>query len=154
MNIPNKREIVIVLIGLATMFAFGRYSVTSPPDTKVTENKHSDTKTDEAKDTHVVTHTVTVQEPTGAVKTDTTTTTDVVAHEETNTVVEDKTVSQTTQQKRSKINISAIVGTQIGSNFGQPLYGISAQKTFLGPVTVGAFGLNNGTIGVSVGLDF
>ena len=154
MTIPNKREIIAVAVGLAFMFALGRYSAPSQSNTKATEDKHSDTKTEEAKDTHVVSHTVITKEPTGAVKTDTTTTTDVVVHEDTDTIVADKTTSETTQQKRSKINISAIVGTQIGSNFGQPIYGVSAQKQFIGPLTIGAFGLSNGTVGVSLGLDF
>ena len=153
MNIPNKREIVVVAVGLVTMFAAGRYSVTYPPNIKVAETKNQDTKTDEAKDTHVFTHTVSIKEPEGTVKTDTTTTTDVVVHEETNTVVEDKTVSQTTQQKRSKINVSAIVGTSLQTP-GVPIYGVSVQKEFVGPVTIGVFGLQNGTLGVTVGLNF
>ena len=35
-----------------------------------------------------------------------------------------------------------------------PLYGISANKEFIGPITIGAFGLTNGTIGLSIGVNF
>lgn len=76
-----------------------------------------------------------------------------------NTTTDTKKVTDTqkdivvTAPKSSIINISALAGLDTGRGF-VPTYGISASKELIGPITVGAFGLTNGTIGVSVGLNF
>ncbi len=51
---------------------------------------------------------------------------------------------------RSKVNLSALVGT----DFTSPAYGLHVSKEFLGPITLGAWGLTNKTVGLSVGLNF
>lgn len=50
-----------------------------------------------------------------------------------------------------KLNVSALVGTTFPLN---PVFGVSANKEILGPVTAGAWGLSNGTFGLSLGLNF
>lgn len=127
---------LLALIVSLTSFAFGRY--TAPhPDVK------SEVKTDINKDTHKTT--VIVKDTSG---------------KETTTITED-TVKRTTQTsesvvttKSSKINISALIGNDFSRRDIVPLYGLSANKEFLGPITVGAFALTTGVIGVSIGLNF
>lgn len=50
-------------------------------------------------------------------------------------------------------NISALTALDVPSSL-TPVYGISVTREVLGPITVGAFGLTNGTVGVSVGVTF
>ena len=84
--------------------------------------------------------------------------------EETTTITEDnhsdtkENVQQNTSTiirapAKSKLNVSALVAIDHLTDL-TPKYGISVSKEFLGPVTIGAFGLTNGTIGVSLGIDF
>lgn len=56
--------------------------------------------------------------------------------------------------KGSTINISALVAKDFSGSTDKPLYGASISKEFIGPVTIGAFGLSNGIIGLSVGINF
>jgi hypothetical protein len=51
---------------------------------------------------------------------------------------------------RSKLSLSALAGTDLRS----PVYGAHVSKEILGPVSVGIFGLTNGTFGASIGLNF
>ena len=51
------------------------------------------------------------------------------------------------------MNISALVGVDLPNSL-KPLYGASFTKQFLGPISIGAWGLTNGTLGVSVGINF
>lgn len=53
---------------------------------------------------------------------------------------------------RSRINISLLAGATIP--LSPPIFGISAQRDFIGPITIGAWGLTNRTIGLSLGLNF
>lgn len=51
------------------------------------------------------------------------------------------------------INLSALVANDFTA-IPKPLYGLSISKEFLGPITVGAFGLTNGVVGLSLGYNF
>lgn len=51
----------------------------------------------------------------------------------------------------SKFNISVLAGTSVPVNM---VFGVSANKAILGPITAGAWGLSNGTVGLSLGLNF
>lgn len=95
-------------------------------------------------DVQTVTHTVTL--PSGAVDT-TTTTTDHTQKIET----DNKT---SIVLKSSKLNISALIANDFSRGLLVPTYGVSIQKEFIGPLTLGAFGLTNGVVGLSVGLNF
>lgn len=66
-------------------------------------------------------------------------------------------VSKQIQQvgvKRSKINISALVGTEFTRL--QPIYGLHVSKEFLGPITLGIAYINSydGLIFISGGVNF
>ncbi len=53
----------------------------------------------------------------------------------------------------SKVTLSALGGVDI-HNLSTPIYGVSISKPILGPLTAGAWGLNTGAVGVSIGLSF
>jgi hypothetical protein len=54
---------------------------------------------------------------------------------------------------KPKVNVSALAGVST-TDSRKPVYGISVSKEFIGPITLGAFGLTNGIIGISVGVNF
>lgn len=154
MILTTKTKYVIALILIMTAFATGRFSVQKSV-VKSTTSLVSDSKTNQNSDTHTQTTITTVKTPDGTVKTiqqisqvkdvQTTTTADTTIHSQT-------TVTPT---KTNTINISALVGNDFSHGLGiTPIYGVSASKEILGPITAGVFGLNNGVIGVSVGLNF
>lgn len=132
---------VLVGAGLIILVtaAVTRYSFPQIKTQTVTVEKeviHNDVRT--------VVHTVT--QPNGV--SDTTTT--IIDH----TVKTDiaKSVSITT--RAPTLNISALVANDFSKGLLIPAYGVSVSKQVLGPITVGGFGLTNGTIGLSVGLNF
>lgn len=132
MKLSSKLAISVVVI--ITTYAFGRYS--ARPDTK--------TQVLTAVKTDTVTKTIVNKKPSGE-----TTTTTIEEH-----ITDTKRLDKTTTEagKRSLINLSALGG--LDTRTLQPVYGISANKEFIGPITVGAWGLTNGSVGVSVGWTF
>lgn len=138
-------KIVAVLIVLGLTFAGGRYSATSSKSTDVSTTKQQQ---EEDQTSHTVT--VITKAPDGTEKTTTTTDTNTKVTEKDKTT-DDK---QTVTLKGAKLNVS-LLGAIDTSTAGHPLeYGLSVSKEFVGPITAGVWGLNNGTLGVSVGLDF
>jgi hypothetical protein len=118
----------------------------------VDDKKDSDTKKDEQ--THTQTKIVEVKQPDG---TDTKTT---IISQVKNDEIEAKKDEQThvdqtvTPQPKSTMNISVLAGTRLINPDGVPLYGAEFTKQFIGPTRMGVWALNNGTVGVSLGLDF
>jgi hypothetical protein len=53
---------------------------------------------------------------------------------------------------RDDYNVSIMAGA--GLPYTNPVFGASIQKRFIGPVTLGVWGLSNKTGGVSIGLNF
>lgn len=148
MTMLTRNEIIIISIGLVVAFAFGRYSV-SPPDTKTIESVKTDT--DIQKDTSTHKETTITKDPKGNEITKIVEDTNTSTKKSTDTVANIDT--SVTAQKKGTINISGLAGTGIFSGL-TPVYGVSASKEFIGPITVGAFGLTNGILGVSIGLNF
>ena len=95
-----------------------------------------------------------MKQPNGAVQTTETIDTNIIAH--TNTEQIDKTMLQqtTTPAKTQTLNLSVLAAVNPVNRDFAPVYGASLTKEFIGPVTIGAFGLTNGTLGVSIGLNF
>lgn len=150
--IPENKKLYLVLIALLVAFAIGRYSAggsstKSTEDKKTTDTKQVDTNT------HSQTTTTVTEDPNGTKKTTTVVTTDTTTKSKDTEVITDRTTQSTTPTKRNTINISALVGVDISKGF-IPSYGISASKEFIGPITIGAFGLTSGTVGLSLGLNF
>lgn len=75
---------------------------------------------------------------------------------ETRTVVTEEINSRTKTVTKPgpKVNVSALAGVDTTSSILKPVYGISVSKEFIGPITVGAYGLTNGTVGLSLGVNF
>jgi hypothetical protein len=149
MNLKYEIGALIVIWVLA--FSLGRCSVQpSKVETKIETNTDTETKID--KNVHKSTVTVTEQEPSGAVKTTTKTIedTEVQKHVDTETVAH--TAQTITPPKTSTLNVSGLVGIDLSRQM--PVYGVSINKQLIGPITVGAYGLTNGTLGVSFGINF
>lgn len=148
MDLTTKTKIIVSIVVMAVAFASGRYSVSNPTvKTHEVVNTDSDTKVN--KETHKVT---TITEDKDGKKTTTITEdSDTKADKTTDT---NKTLDQTvTPQKTGTVNISALAGLSFDGTF-KPAYGASVSKELIGPLIVGAFGLTNGTIGLSLGLNF
>lgn len=139
-----------ILILILVSFAAGRYSA-SKPEVKQTTVSDDTVKQTENKDTHTVTTSKTIEQPSGVKEVDVTITTDIVSHR--NEVQTDDSMTKTDiiPPKTNTVNLSALVGFQ---GFFTPVYGASISKQLFGPVTIGGFGLTNGTFGVSLGLNF
>jgi len=139
----NKYFIYAVILIVA--FAFGRYSV-KQNITQVTN------ETEKSKDTDKNVHTVIeiVKLPDGTEKT--------IKTIDSNTKTTEKSVTNSsttsTPVKRSTLNISALAANDFDKHGILPVYGVSFNKELFGPVTVGAFGLTNKTIGLSIGVNF
>lgn len=134
-------------------FASGRYSIQSPT-TKITTTTHTTTQQDQVKDTHTQTTITVLKTPDGTVKT--TKIIDQVADVKTDTtkVQDKKSLDISIPPKTNTLNISALVANDFSRGLLVPTYGASVTKEILGPITIGGFGLTNGTIGVSIGLNF
>jgi hypothetical protein len=147
---PKIRLAILVLVTSAASFGFGRWSVKTTSTTKtsvaqshVTDDKNAHTR-------------VTVTDVKAKDGTETKT---IVADRVSDDVITTNSAVATTQiaavkGKTSNINISLLGANDLSKGALIPTYGLSVTREVLGPVTVGAFGLMNGTVGVSVGLDF
>ncbi len=129
MTITQKILGIAFIASLAIAYIAGHKSISN--------NKTDTTETD-----HTKTTIITIKEPNGTTKT--TTTIDDKKNKDTISIIPIKT---------QKTNISAIIAEDF-KHKDIPLYGISFTREFIGPVTLGAFGLTNGTIGLSVGVSF
>jgi hypothetical protein len=148
-----QRYLSTITICILVAFAVGRYSVQSP-STKVKETDNKTTQQQTAKDTHTKTTITIVKQSDGATKTVETIDTSITAH--TTTEQQDKLSLQqtTTPPKTQPLNLSVLASVNPIKGEMQPVYGASITKQLLGPVSVGLFGLTNGTMGVSIGLNF
>lgn len=84
---------------------------------------------------------------------------DKAGREKTVTTIDSKTdvvikKQENLTKESSKTNVSALIGNDFSKSIPQPIYGISVNRQYWGPVTIGAFGFNNGLLGVSIGLNF
>ena len=153
MTMLTKTEIVIISAGLVVAFAFGRYSAeqisTKTASTQVTDTKQNQTISDKKKVT-----TTETKKPDGTSQTVTQVDEDVETTIATKTDETSKSTVSSVPAARSKTNISILGANDFSRGLLIPTYGISVNREVLGPVTVGAFGLMNGTIGVSVGVNF
>lgn len=132
------------IVALIVAFGIGRYSSRS-------SSVKIDTKTDTTKQTDTDTHKTTVITKDSSGKEVTTITEDTTT--DTKRTTDTKTDSAVTPPKTSIINVSALAGLDTSRGF-VPTYGVSVNREILGPLTIGAFGLTNGTIGLSLGVNF
>lgn len=170
-----RRRILAVAVIFAVGLAFGRY--TAPEKVKIekeivtveaTEKKVDENlKTNTNRDRNVRKMVVEVTYPDGRKETRTEYTEDSTTNrvaektkdslENTQKTITERTVEETTYRK-SDLSISVIAGSQFstsgGISAGSVCYGGHIQKSLIGPITVGIWGLSNGTAGGSLGLLF
>lgn len=149
--LSTKVKVLVIAGSLLLAFAGGRYSATIT--SKFTETVKTDTKIKDDKAIDTKTTTVTVKQPNGA---ETTTTTSETKTVDKLTENQDQTtnIQKTTTSGGSKINISIIGAEDFTRGLAGPTYGLSVSKEILGPITIGAFGLRSGVIGLSIGVNF
>ena len=120
----------------------------------LTNTAITDTKTQIDDTTATKTHTVTVtlKKPDGTTSTtqttDTTSRSNIIENQDETT----KTVTQA--QKKSTMNVSILAANDFTKPTIIPRYGVSVTKELIGPLTFGVFGVNNGVVGISLGLNF
>lgn len=134
-----KYKLLILLALLAVAFSFGRYSVQGKQVTQSQETTNTGERT----------HTVTIVTEEHGKKV-TRVTEDAVV----NTV--SKEIVKSTLQvvpKRSAFNVSVLGGALLQTR-PELVYGLSVSKEFIGPITGGLFGLSNGILGLSIGINF
>lgn len=144
----NYRKLGLCILALAIAFASGRYSVSQPEvrtsnqDTKketINENKETKKKT------------VIVKNKDGSETT--TITEDTKDKRRDSTIDKSKSSSEVIPQKVGTLSVAALLGVDSQSEWKR-VYGASVSKQFIGPISVGLFGLTNGTVGCTVGLNF
>jgi len=159
--LKTRTKIIILVVALIGSFALGRYTV---PEKKIEEKKTTEDKTKDVtkekkqkkhKKTHIVKEEKTAPDGSKTVVT-------IIDHDtKTDTSSDSKTAIEghkTTEDKvitvrgDSKVTLSALGGIDILS--GKPIYGASLTKPVLGPLTLGIFGLSNGSVGASIGFTF
>lgn len=157
----TKYKVIGVTVSLVTAFAFGRYTVPEhiKIETKVVEverKKESidkDVNQNKRKET-TITETV---KPDGTKEVTTKIIEDTVKEDKSKVAkVEADTKKEDTvkdiKKESGRVDISALAGYDF--NKGQMTYGASVSRPILGPITLGAWGLVNGTVGMSAGLQF
>ncbi len=133
------------VIALVIAFAVGRYTVHKDAVETTTESKQK-----EVDKNHTVTTIVIKKQPDGT--TETTQVIDSTTKNTVNTLVNTSAREEVARQN-PVINISLLAGFDYSQPL-KPLYGISASKEILGPMTVGVFGLTNHVVGLSIGVNF
>jgi hypothetical protein len=155
-------KVIIGVVYTAACLALGAYLV--PEKTKIVTKVAEAEKVVDRDDTkkeinrHKETKIVAVTETDGKKEVTTTITEDtgVNTEKKTNDTLSDNkltTVDKEIVRGSSKVTISALFATNASSPNGIS-YGLSVTKPIFGPITVGLFGIANGTCGLSLGLTF
>lgn len=139
-NMETKTKIFLGAILLLASFAIGRFTANSGVNTDTKDSKVIDT------DSHVTTTIVETKKPDGETQKTT------VIKRDTDTIITDKKETQTETTKKPLMNVSVLAGLDYKTRL--PAYGATVSKEFIGPITLGVFGLTNGVVGITVGLDF
>lgn len=144
----NYRELGLYILAVVTAFALGRSSV-HQPEVKSSQQDTKKEVTDENKDT--VKKTTIVKNKDGSE----TTVIDEHTTDKSHDAMTDnsKSSSAVIPQKVGMLNVSALVSIDTQNRWTHS-YGASVSKQVLGPISVGLFGLTNGTVGASIGLSF
>lgn len=165
------KGVLAAILALGVAFAFGRY--TAPEKVKiekeivkVEDTRKEETKnvsTDSQRDKRVEKVTTEVVRPDGTRETTTRLVEDTKStrsrdsatdsREESHTASTEKS-SETIEYGRNKLSLSVLAGAPISfsSGPGSMIYGGHISRNFLGPITIGVWGLSNGTGGFSLGL--
>lgn len=148
----TRTKVIIASLSLVSSFALGRFTT---PVKVITETKTIEVEKKEKtkdKEKHKRTEVIEVVKPDGSKETHTIITDDTESHSKStdNKTVNTDTRTETTRNS-SPVTISALGGMS-ADDLGKPIYGLSITKSILGPITVGAFGMTNRVVGISLGL--
>lgn len=150
-----KWKLALVAVALLSAFAFGRWSspekVVIKKEVVEVEKKTSNSDKDGKKDveTHIIEH------PDGTKETIITSHSEWEKHHSSSTDNSTSTKDEkVVVSSSSKVTLSLLGGVNVNSLGSAPLWGASLTKPILGPITVGAWGVSNGTVGASLGLTF
>lgn len=133
--ITNKYVLGLLALISASILSFGigRYTA---PKASIEVQKSKDVTTHEV--------IISIKNPDGT----TSTTTTIDSHTTKNSQ------SITTPQKPASLTISALAAMASADHNYKPVYGIEISKQAFLNTRIGIFGLTDGTVGLSVGLDF
>lgn len=67
--------------------------------------------------------------------------------------IDSSTFTSKTIEYRRGVYAQALIGLPMSDISSGPVYGVSISKQFFGPIVLGAWGLSNLTVGLSVGLE-
>jgi len=146
---------IIIAALLLLSFGIGRYS--TPQVTKV-DNKTVQLETVKTIDnTHIVTETKKIEQH----KKDGSFTIETIINSElakdTDTTKKDtiknEVITTTTNSKTNGLSIDVLCGTDVSHPLSL-VYGAHITNQLIGPIKIGAYGLLNGQVGVSLGLQF
>lgn len=158
MQLTAKTKIILVIVIVISAYTFGRWSAPEKvrTETKIVEvEKKTDNKKTDVNDHKKVTI-VEVDSPDGTKKKTTTITDDRNSQiDDTSTDDISKTADETKEitKSSSKLTISMLASTNLSAP-AVPIYGLMIQKELVGPITVGIFGLQDKSAGMSIGLTF
>ena len=147
-----KTKVIIIVCYTALIFAVGRYTTRSPSSTTQTKATEVEARTEDMNVDTKKTITET-KKPDG---------TTVTVTQVDQTIKDDKQDDRTTQVQtkettkavRPTLQLSILGGNDFSQGPFKPVYGAAISKEVLGPVTIGVFGLNNNTVGISLGVNF
>lgn len=142
----NKTKVIIVVAIAAVSYAFGRYMTPSKIEYKTIEV----VKEQEHVNKDIVVTEKEVRNKDGSVTID--------------RRIEDKSVetrnkessrmeSKVVTNQKTQWKAHALVGVQ-KTDFANPIYGLQIERRIVGPIFVGAWGMDSKEYGVSVGLEF
>lgn len=167
----NTKSILGAILALGVAFAFGRY--TAPEKVKIekeivtvestTKEEKKEVKTDAQRDKRVEKVTTEVVRPDGTKETTTRIVEDSKTTRQTDSGTDSREESrkastekssETIEYGRDKLSLSMLAGAPISftSGLGVIVYGGHIHRNFLGPISIGVWGLSNGTGGFSLGL--
>lgn len=130
----TKKTALLITLSVALLaYAFGRYAQPEKVVVKEVEVVKRDVRT-------VV---KTVKQPDGTVIRER------VTEDKTQTAKSNETV---TVNQGSKVKLNALVGWSFDER--KEVYGVMIQKDMFGPVSIGAFGLSDKTVGITIGISF
>lgn len=140
----SKNVVILALVAVAVAYAFGRYMQPASIEIQTREV----VKTVEVNTVQKRKIKIKIVHPDGTV--------------EERWVEEDITISQKENVKESSKKVTnqktqwkahALAGVT-DNNFSEIQYGIQIERRIIGPIFLGAYGIQGGTIGLSVGMEF
>lgn len=141
----------LVLISVVAFAVGGAAGYALAPGKEVTKTVEAEKKTETERDKRKETIVVEIQKPDGT-------------KEKTTRTVEDTKTTRNTESKeattqaekpvtRPQVSLAILAGSPV-SFPPTPVYGGYISKEIIGPITVGAWGLSSGVVGLAVGLNF